>query len=146
MRIDSEKKAQASVEYLILFAIITAVIAPITYLLYSSLQTTDLEVSSEVIKNLGLKMISKAEEIYYLPPPAKISYSEEIPVALKSVQNISEEAGNIISFVLEEDVEIPLITKVPVKINETNITEGTKTIVILTNTSDEGFIVDIDIR
>jgi len=138
------KRAQASVEYLILFAVISAIIAPATYIVYSSLHSTDLEISAQAIKNIGLEMISKAEELYYLPPPAKISYTKEFPIGIKYVYNKSEEGWKVIDFILEGDVEVPLITKVPIKIYEENITEGTKTITMYTNRTGE-FVVYIDI-
>ncbi|MDK2849561.1 MAG: hypothetical protein PWP03_57 [Candidatus Woesearchaeota archaeon] len=149
------RKSQVAVEYLILFVVITSIIAPLTYMIYSSLHTTDIDVSAKVIKNIGLEIISKAEDIYYLAPPSKISFTAEFPTRVLRIENITESytdggvttTNYVVSFLLEGDVEVPLVSKVPIFINESNISKGTKTIVVFTNTSTtDDFFVTVKIE
>jgi uncharacterized protein (UPF0333 family) len=105
------KKAQVSVEYLILFSFIMGISVVLFVVFQSYTQETQDKIRMAQADQISKKIVQVAEEVFYLGEPSKITITVSIPDNVKAV-NIG---NNEVFFVLntqEGDNEIGHISKV----------------------------------
>jgi len=150
-------KSQAAIEYMLIFSIVAAALVPVALIVFRTTQPEIDSAAASQMYSVGLKMMSTAEDLYYTGHPSKVTYEEYFPVALRNILLIEDEdtAGNIvwhgINFGLTHDVFVPVVTKIPITVTPTGLSEpmssGTKRIVMQTNINADGDLeVNIEIK
>ena len=141
-------KAQASFEYLAIFAIGFVVLIPLVYMFqqYSLESAEQVQVSS--IGTIGNDLINTAEAVYYMGYPARLTLQETFPsgiIGMDLLANWTDQV-NIITFYLSDDSELSFYSPVNLNmtISESYYTPGLKNIVVETRNSTQGTYVHIE--
>lgn len=141
-----KKKSQASVEYIILFTIVAAIILPMSFYFLRTVEGEEISNLNDQFYRIGLRLISVIEDVYYKGYPTKITYEENFPGMLLDINSSKDGSWYVITFVTERNHEIPVITKVPVEVKTSGvINEGVKKISVLTEKNDDSIIVVVQI-
>ena len=79
------KKSQASMEYLAIMGIVLLLFIPLTVIYFSySAQAQD-QIIDEQINNIGNKIISSSEEVFYYGNPAKTTININMPKKIEEI-------------------------------------------------------------
>lgn len=84
----SSRTSQSSMEYLLIVALIFAIIVPTTYLFYNYSKESNQEISDAQITKLGRSIVDSAESIYYSGQGSKTLLELNIPANVKAAQII----------------------------------------------------------
>jgi hypothetical protein len=143
-------RAQASFEYLAIFAIAFAILIPMVYMFqeYSLKSAENLQYSQ--IRTIGEDLANTAETVYYMGYPARLTIQESFPSGIIDLEIASNwtAGSNIISFYTATGEELPIFCKVNLNatINESSYTPGLKNIRFDTRNSTQGNYVQITIE
>ena len=74
-----KSKAQVSVEFLMITGFVLVILIPLSVIYYEHLNTMTSEVKGTQLSQLAKDITSKAEEVYYLGPPSKVTINAYIP-------------------------------------------------------------------
>jgi len=110
------RKAQASMEYLLVAGMITLVILPSVYIFYSYSQKSNEEIAQGMVNRFGTQIVDAAEEIYYLGGPSKTTLDLTMP---KGVRNMEIWCNQEIVFFLADGSEIAFKSRVNITTNIT---------------------------
>jgi hypothetical protein len=86
MRSKRGKIGQVSFEYMIVVALVAAVLLPTLYLFYGRTQGTIQEIDQTRIDKIGRDVIATAEKVYFSGPPAIITLEKELPKNIVSMR------------------------------------------------------------
>lgn len=78
-------KAQAAMEYLLVIALVTALIIPASYVFYRYAQSSSERVNIGQIEKMGNDIIDTAETIYYLGAPSRQDLDEQMPEGVYNI-------------------------------------------------------------
>ena len=127
------KKAQSSMEFLILMGFLTFVIIGILSVGYYYSNTINDRMKSSQINNFANKIISTAEIVFYAGEPFKLTISAYLPEGIEEIRIIDNDliityslttGRNVISF----SSEVPMIENVSAELSSTS---GIKNIIII---------------
>ncbi len=79
-------RAQAAMEYLMVIALVMALIVPASYIFYKYAQSSSERIKAGQIDKMGNDIVDSAETIYYLGYPSRQDIDEQMP---EGVYNIS---------------------------------------------------------
>jgi len=80
------RKAQASMEYLLVAGMITLVILPSIYIFYSYSHRSNQEIAQSQINRFGTQIIDAAEKVYYLGGPSKTTLDLTMPDGVRNME------------------------------------------------------------
>jgi len=145
-----KKRAQASFEYLAIFAIAIVVLVPMIYMFQRyTLQSAD-TIGQSKIRTIGGDLVNTAETVYYMGYPARLTIQEDFPsgIAKMNLTTNWSVGANIISFYLYDGRELAYYCGVNINatFNETAYSAGLKNIIFETRTSAQGNYVWIEFR
>lgn len=80
------KKAQFSVEYLIIIGLVLVVIIPAILLYYSYSRAHTTKISASSINDIGLKIVENAKSVYSLGEGSWVTLELSLPENIKSMQ------------------------------------------------------------
>src|SRR4030042_6530915 len=78
-------RAQAAMEYLMVIALVTALIIPATFIFYRYSQGSNERIKSGQIEKMGNDIIDSAETIYYLGYPSRQEIDEQMPEGVYNI-------------------------------------------------------------
>ena len=107
------RKAQVSMEYLVIVGFVAVIVLPMILIFYTYADCTEDEIISNQVQKIGLKIGDSAEAVYYLGEPSRTKIRSYFP---KKISNISI-GSNEITFIVntKEGVDhIVIYTQVPV--------------------------------
>jgi hypothetical protein len=78
-------RAQVSVEYMLVTAIIMMMVLPAAYLFYSYSQRSTEQISDSQLEKLGNEIINNAERVYYMGDPARITIQGRLPDKIQGI-------------------------------------------------------------
>ena len=108
------RKAQASMEYLLVAGLIMLVILPSIYIFYSYSHRSNEEIAQSQVNRFGTQIIDAAEEIYYLGGPSKTTLDLTMP---KGVRNMEIWCNQELIFFLADGSEIAFKSRVNITTN-----------------------------
>lgn len=73
------RKAQVSIEYLIIIGFVTMISIPMLIIYYDYTTTSNSEIISKQVNNVAQKIVDSAEEVYYLGEPSQTTINAYIP-------------------------------------------------------------------
>jgi len=112
--VTSKRKAQASMEYLVIVGFITVMVIPMILIFYSYADRTEDQIISNQVQKIALKISDSAEAMYYLGEPSRTRVRSYFP---KSINNISI-GNNEITFIVRTKNgldHIVIYTPIPVQ-------------------------------
>ncbi len=128
------RKGQVSLEHLIMVAIAMLTLLPVIYLFYNYSKESTSEVNFASVNNLGNKIINRAESVYYLGEPSKLTLEENMPLAVQNIAILQDSINNIyeLVFTLDGNETAVFSSDVPISgdFTDTSVSQGTKTITI----------------
>ncbi len=80
-----KSRAQVSVEFLMITGFVLTILIPLSVIYYEHLNTMTSEVKGTQLSQLAKDITSKAEEVYYLGSPSKITINAYIPSGVTEV-------------------------------------------------------------
>jgi hypothetical protein len=142
-----KRKSQAAIEYMMIFSIVAAALIPVGILIFRTTQPEIDSASAEQVYAIGLKIMRTAENLFYTGHPSKITFEDNFPVPLYSIEQINntDNSGNVvfygINLGLNHETFVPVITRIPIKVRPTRpenpldfpISSGVKRITMETN-------------
>lgn len=84
-----KKEAQVSIEYLTIFGFVFLMIVPLIIIFFDQLGYIQDSISENQIRNIVIKIIDKAESVYYSGEPSKTTLKVYFPDHIDSI-NISK--------------------------------------------------------
>jgi|SRR3989339_1455246 len=87
-------RAQASMEYIMIVAVITIIVIPTIWVFYSYSQSSTQQLSYGQVERIGNDIVNNAEKIYYQGPPSKITLEETMPGKVENITIISDWGAN----------------------------------------------------
>ncbi len=111
------RKAQASMEYLLVAGLIMLVILPSIYIFYSYSHRSNQEIAQSQVNRFGTQIIDAAEEIYYLGGPSKTTLDLTMP---NGVRNMEIWCNQELIFFLADGSELGFKSKVNITTNITS--------------------------
>ena len=136
----TNKKAQSSMEFLILMGFLTFIIIVILGIGYYYSSTINDRIKSSEINNFANKITSTAEVVFYAGSPSKLTISVHLPKGVGDIQIVDDSivitynltsGKNVISF----PSDVPIIEDVTAELSSTS---GIKNIVIV---ADEDYAI-----
>lgn len=131
------KKAQASMEFLILMSFLTFVIISIIGIGFYYSSTINDRIKSSQVANFGNKVISASEVVFYAGEPSKSTISAYLPEGVSDLEII--ENSLIITYTLSSGINkraypsnVPMVENSSAQISQYS---GIKNIVIVANSS-----------
>ena len=129
------RKAQVSIEYMLIAGFVTFVVIAILGLAFFYSGSIEDRMRSTQLNNFAEKIVSKSEKVFYAGEPTKTSFKVFLP---KGVKNISVESDNLI-FTIQTHSGIDTIaftSKVPISLSGNLTTNwGVKQISIVAETN-----------
>lgn len=103
------KRGQVSIEFISVFGFVFLMMIPLIVIFYDQSGAVQDAVASNHLRNVGIKIVDKAETVYYLGQPSKTTLKVQFPTNIESF-NITEH-GVVIGYNnAESDLQIlPLI-------------------------------------
>lgn len=86
-----KRRAQVSMEFMMITGFVLAILIPLSVVYYEHLNTMTTEVKGTQLSRLAEDITSKAEEVYYLGPPSKVTISAYIPSGVSEIKIYSSE-------------------------------------------------------
>jgi len=129
------KKAQASMELLILMGFLTFVIIGILGVGYYYSNTINDRIKSSQVNNFATKIVSTSESVFYAGEPSRSTVSVHLPENVQDVQIIDNMVVITYSAATGQN-KIAFPSKVPITENPSNeitSTSGIKNIVVQSN-------------
>ena len=80
------RKAQASMEYLLVAGLIVLVILPSIYIFYSYSHRSNEEIRQSQLNKIGRGIVDAAEKVYYLGGPSKTTLDATMPEGIKNME------------------------------------------------------------
>lgn len=80
------KKAQASIEYIILFAFISVAMLLMAYWIYEYYQSYDEKLVSARVEDIARQIQTASEKIYYFGPPSQTTVQANMPSGVSSME------------------------------------------------------------
>ena len=115
------RKAQASMEYLLVVGLVILVILPSIYIFYSYSQRSNEEIAQGQVNKFGTQIIDAAEKVYYLGGPSKTTLDLTMP---KGVRNMEIWCNQELVFFLADGSEIAFKSRVNITTNITADASG----------------------
>ncbi len=109
-----DKKAQVSVEYLVIVGFVAVIVIPMLLIFYTYADRTEDEVISNQVNKIGLKVSDAAEAMYYLGEPSRTRVRAYFPKNINTITVGNNELVFIIHTKEGED-DIVLYTPVPIQ-------------------------------
>ncbi len=128
------KEGQASVEFMIIIGFMLTILIPLSILYYQHVYNMNTDVKAEQLQKVANEVVDKAEEVYYLGSPSKITIKAYIPNDIEDIKINSNE----INFKLKTSsgiTDIFAVSKVNLTGNIEN-KEGIRTITIQAEDND----------
>lgn len=82
------KKSQVSMEFLVVFSFVFLMILPLILIYFDQLFNLQDKISENQIRNIAIKIVDKAESVYFMGEPSQLTLSVYFPENIVSV-NIS---------------------------------------------------------
>jgi hypothetical protein len=144
------RAAQASFEYLMIFAIALIILIPMLYVFQRyTFQSAD-TIQQNKLKLIGEDIVNTAETVYYMGYPARLTIQEEFPSGIVGMNLTADwsKGVNFISFYLQEGREQPYFCGVNINatIVPSDYSPGLKNIMLETRNSTQGNYVWIEFR
>ena len=76
---NERKKAQVSIEYMLIIGFVTIITIPLIIIYHSFIQDSNDEISSTQINQVAKKVVDAAESVYYLGEPSQTTLKVNIP-------------------------------------------------------------------
>ena len=108
-----KKKAQASVEYLVIVGFVAVIVIPMIIIFYTYAGRTEDQIISNQLQKIGLTIGDSAEAMYYLGEPSRTRLRAYFP---KNIQEVTV-GNNEIVFVVrtkQGDNHVVIYTVIPV--------------------------------
>ena len=86
-----KKKGQASMEFMIIIGFMLTILIPLSILYYQHVSNMNTDVKAEQLQKVANEIVDKAEEVYYLGSPSKITIKAYIPNDVKDIKIGSNE-------------------------------------------------------
>ena len=86
---NERKKAQVSIEYMLIIGFVTVITIPLIIIYHSFIQDSNDEISSTQINQVAKKVVDAAESVYYLGEPSQTTLKVNIPnqIVLANLSN-----------------------------------------------------------
>jgi uncharacterized protein (UPF0333 family) len=129
------KKAQSSMELLILMGFLTFVIIGILGIGYFYSNTINDRIKASQVSNFAEKLIATSESVYYAGGPSKSTINAHLPDGVENL-NVSEEAITITYDLTSGENIISFESSVPIVEDSSNpltSTSGVKSITVIAN-------------
>lgn len=128
------KRAQASVEYLMVVGLAFVIVMPMVYMFYSYTISTQEEVGMAKIHKIGVDMANAAEGVYYLGEPSRTTISVNMPELIYNVTVLGDYDRLLVFYYGDVGFNQPIVipSKIPLDINldEKDFSPGRKALVI----------------
>lgn len=146
-KVKKARKAQISLEYIIVLSFLILVVSAGIALSYLYLGRTKTQIAINTINEIGNKIVSEAELIYFLGEPARTTISVYFPKNINAVIFKPSEKEIIFNVTTTKGMKVQLVYSSKVPINGT-ITkpEGRKTLLIKAEKTATGLIVKVEER
>jgi uncharacterized protein (UPF0333 family) len=146
----AKNRAQASIEYLAIFAIAVIILVPMVYMFQRyTLQSAE-AIQQSKLRNIGGDIVNTAETVYYMGYPARLTIQEDLPPGITGMNLTTDwsKNTNIFSFYLSENRELPYFCGVNINASFTpsSYSPGLKDIVFETRNSTDGYYIWIEFR
>ena len=115
-RQNSSRKAQVSMEYLVIVGFVAVIVIPMILIFYTYADRAEDEIISNQVLKIGLKMSDAAEAMYYLGEPSRTRISAYFP---KNIENISIGNNEILFIVHTKEGADHIVVYTPVPIDGT---------------------------
>jgi uncharacterized protein (UPF0333 family) len=108
------RKAQISMEYLVIVGFVAVLVIPMLIIFYSYADRTEDEIVSNQVQKIGLKIGDSAEAMYYLGEPSRTRIKAYLP---KNIRNITIGNNEILFIVNTKDGldHIVIYTPIPIQ-------------------------------
>lgn len=80
------KRAQASMEYLMMVGVAFMILVPMMYIFYDFTISTREEISLAKLDSIGQKIVNTAEEVYFLGSPSRMTIHYTMPENVKGME------------------------------------------------------------
>ena len=139
------RKAQISLEYIIVLSFLILVVSAGIALSYLYLGRTKTQIAINTINEIGNKIVSEAELIYFLGEPARTTITVYFPKNIDAIIFKPSEKEIIFNVTTTKGMKVQLVYSSKVPINGT-ITkpEGKKTLLIKAEKTPIGLIVKVE--
>ncbi len=142
-----EKRGQASMEYILVAALVLLILLPTTYFFMKNTQRQSTELSLSKLDKLGRMIVTNAETVFFQGIPAKLTLEGDIPdnvvdILILNNWTTTPEINQLIFIYRSEGKEQELVYDSRVNINgsfnQRSWSQGHKTIVLTANKTSNG--------
>ena len=81
----AKKSGQIAIEYMIMVGFVLAIILPLIILFYTESDNISVQVRSQQLRSIGERIVDKAESVYYLGEPTRITIKIRMPGGVQNV-------------------------------------------------------------
>jgi hypothetical protein len=106
------KKAQSSIEYIMIISFGLLIMLPITYYAYSYASGQTDETVHSTLKGIGDQIADTAEQVYYLGAPSKMTIEANFPDTVKDITILGQK--ELVFHFGDKRNEIVFISKPPI--------------------------------
>ncbi len=138
------ERAQAAIEYLLLVAVVLAVLVPASYMFYDYSKQSSTEIKTSQVNKIGNEIVDRAEEVYYMGPPATVKFEAQMPDNVRGMWIATTPNGYVLVFNVTTDtgyinqVAFPVSLKIDGSFGKASYSQGLKNIRLEAKEDDEG--------
>lgn len=111
------KKAQVSMEYLAIFSIAILMILPLIIIFVVQTQNIQADITDSQTQKISEKILSSAEEVYFMGEPAQKKIAVQFPKGIKSVSMHNLNNGSYLNFTVTKGAAEYEVLQPPAKLN-----------------------------